>query len=83
MIRRTASTSNRNVYAINSVSTIRKFLRRFVCQSRQGRPSQANDNGVRVVNFAISKIPQPKVKCSHIVTFINLHGRLLMARKSN
>jgi hypothetical protein len=40
----------------------------------------SNDNGVRVVNFATVKILLSKVLCSHIVTFINLLGRLLMGR---
>jgi exonuclease III len=34
----------------------------------------SNDNGVRVVNLL------SKVECSHIVTFINLRGHLLMGR---
>jgi hypothetical protein len=38
-----------------------------------------NDNGVRVVNFAVSK-NLLGVQCSHIVTFINLLGHLLMER---
>jgi hypothetical protein len=37
-----------------------------------------DDNGVRVVNFATSKFLLSKVRCFHIVTFINLLGRLLM-----
>jgi hypothetical protein len=32
----------------------------------------SNDNGVRVVNFATSKISLLKVQCSHIATFINI-----------
>jgi hypothetical protein len=36
-----------------------------------------NNNGVRVVNFATSK-NLSEVQHSHIVTFINLLGRLLM-----
>jgi hypothetical protein len=39
----------------------------------------SNDNGVRVVNFVTSK-NLSKVQCSHIVTFINLLGHLLMER---
>jgi hypothetical protein len=38
----------------------------------------SNDNGVIVVNFATSKMS--KVRRSHIVTFINLRGHLLMGR---
>jgi hypothetical protein len=38
----------------------------------------SNDNGVRVVNFATSKNLTVKVQCSHIVTFINVLGHLLM-----
>jgi hypothetical protein len=35
----------------------------------------SNDNGVRVVNFATSKISLSKVQCSHIATFINILGQ--------
>jgi hypothetical protein len=38
----------------------------------------SNDNGVRVVNLAHPKISLSKVRCSHIVTFINLLGHLLI-----
>jgi hypothetical protein len=38
------------------------------------------DNGVRVVNFATSKNLTVKVRCSHIITFINLLGHPLMGR---
>jgi hypothetical protein len=31
----------------------------------------SNDNGVRVVNFATSKISQSKAQCSHISASIN------------
>jgi hypothetical protein len=41
----------------------------------------SNDIGVRVVNFAISKILLSQVQCSHIVTFINLRGHVLMGRR--
>jgi hypothetical protein len=41
----------------------------------------SNDNGVRVVNFATSK-NLSKIQCSHIVTFINLLGHLLMGRRT-
>jgi hypothetical protein len=41
-------------------------------------PATSNDNGVRVVNFATSKISLSKVQYSHIVTFIKLLGHLLM-----
>jgi hypothetical protein len=37
----------------------------------------SNDNGVRVVNFATSKILIPKLRSSHIVTFINVRGYLM------
>jgi hypothetical protein len=40
----------------------------------------SNDNGVRVVNFATSK--NCTVKSSHIVTYINLFGHLLMGRST-
>jgi hypothetical protein len=40
----------------------------------------SNDNGVRVVNFATSKNLTVKRICSHIVTFINVLGHLLMGR---
>jgi hypothetical protein len=64
---------------------------RFQCQSRQGKHFQtdnwqreftqtSNDNGVRVVNFATSKNLKVKSTSSNIVTFINLIGRLLMAK---
>jgi hypothetical protein len=43
----------------------------------------SNDNGVKVVNFATFKILTSKVQCSHIVTFINLLGHLLMETQSN
>jgi hypothetical protein len=39
----------------------------------------SNDNGVRVVNFVTSK-NLSKAQCSHIITFINLLGHLLMER---
>jgi exonuclease III len=42
----------------------------------------SNDNGVRVVNFAVSKISLSKVRCSHIVTFIKLLGHLLKGRST-
>ncbi|PNF25464.1 hypothetical protein B7P43_G07688 [Cryptotermes secundus] len=38
----------------------------------------SNDNAVRVVNFATSKFLRTKVQCSHILTFINLLGDILM-----
>jgi hypothetical protein len=41
-----------------------------------------NDNGDRAVNFATSKISLPKVRCCHIVTFMNLLGHLLMGRRT-
>jgi hypothetical protein len=34
----------------------------------------SNDNRIRVVNFAASKKLLSKVRCSHIVTFVNLLG---------
>jgi hypothetical protein len=37
------------------------------------------NNGVRVVNFATSRYLS-KVQCSHIVTYINLLGHLLMEK---
>jgi hypothetical protein len=51
---------------INSLNTIENSLRRFQCQSRQGRHFKptigneslheiSNDNGVRLVNFASAK----------------------------
>jgi hypothetical protein len=40
----------------------------------------SSDNGVRVVNLVTSKILTVKVQCSHIVTFINLLGRILMEK---
>jgi hypothetical protein len=42
----------------------------------------SNDNGVRVANFAALKILLSKVRWSHIVTHINLIGRLLMGRRT-
>jgi hypothetical protein len=42
----------------------------------------SNDNGVRVVNFTASKNLLSNVLCSHIMTFINLHGHLLMGRST-
>jgi hypothetical protein len=41
-----------------------------------------NDNGVKVVNFAISKNLAVKVKCSHVVTFIISLGHFLMERRT-
>jgi hypothetical protein len=38
------------------------------------------DNGVTVVNFATSKNFTVKIRCSHIVTFINLLGYLMGRR---
>jgi hypothetical protein len=35
-----------------------------------------NDNEVRVVNFAHSRILESKVQCCHITTFINILGDL-------
>jgi hypothetical protein len=44
----------------------------------------SNDNGVRVVNFATSKILIVKsIQGSHIVTFIHLLRHLLMKRRTN
>jgi hypothetical protein len=40
----------------------------------------SKDNGVRVVNVATSKNLIAKSTCSHIVTFMNLLGHLLMGR---
>jgi hypothetical protein len=39
-----------------------------------------SDNGVRVVNLATSKNLMSRVQWSHVVTFINLLGCLLMER---
>jgi hypothetical protein len=39
----------------------------------------SNDNGVRIGNFATLK-NMSKVQCSHIVTFINAFGHLLIRR---
>jgi hypothetical protein len=41
----------------------------------------SNDNGVRVVNLDTSKYLS-KVRCFHIVTFINLRGRLLIGGRT-
>jgi hypothetical protein len=43
----------------------------------------SNDNGVRIVNFATSKNLVGKVPFSHIVTFINFLGHLLMGGQLN
>jgi hypothetical protein len=43
----------------------------------------SNNNAVRLVNFAASKNFIVKVQCSHVVTFLNLLGHLLMERQSN
>jgi hypothetical protein len=40
----------------------------------------SNDNGVRVLNCATFKFSLSKVRCSHIVTFMNSLGHLLMER---
>jgi hypothetical protein len=42
----------------------------------------SNDNGVRAVNFATSKISLLKVQCSHIITFIKLLGHLLKEERT-
>jgi hypothetical protein len=39
-----------------------------------------NDNGVRVVNCATSKIYLSRVQCSHIATFINTLGLLVKGK---
>jgi hypothetical protein len=44
----------------------------------EGSHENNNDNGIRLVNFAISKNLIVKVQCYLIVTFINLLGHLLM-----
>jgi hypothetical protein len=38
----------------------------------------SNNNGVRLVNFATSKMSESKVQCSHIAASINILGRLQM-----
>jgi hypothetical protein len=40
----------------------------------------SNDNGVRLVNFATSKILRAKVRCPHIATPINILGHLQMGK---
>jgi hypothetical protein len=40
----------------------------------------SNDNGVSVVSFATSKNLTVKVRCAHVITFINSLGHLLMER---
>jgi hypothetical protein len=79
------------VYSINSLDTICKFLlrdlsakvgREDILKPTVGKESLheiSNDNGVKVVTFATSK-NLTKVQCSHIVTFINLFGHILMER---
>jgi hypothetical protein len=47
----------------------------------EGLDEISDDNGVRVVNFAHSRILFSKARCSHIITFINSLGRLLMERR--
>jgi hypothetical protein len=42
----------------------------------------SNDNGVRVVNFATSKLIV-KLQCSHIAAFINILGHLQMGTPTN
>jgi hypothetical protein len=52
-----------------------KVGREDILQPTNGNESLqeiSNDNGVRVVNFATSKNLTVKVRCSHVVTFINL-----------
>jgi hypothetical protein len=39
----------------------------------------SNGNGIRVVNFLTSK-NLSKVQCFHIITYINLLGRLMIER---
>jgi hypothetical protein len=39
-----------------------------------------NDNGVRVVKVARSKISQSIIQCSHVLTFINLIHHLMMEK---
>jgi hypothetical protein len=38
----------------------------------------SNDNGVRIVNFATSKVLLSREQCSNILTFINLLGHFIM-----
>ena len=42
----------------------------------------SNDNGVRIVNFATSKIWLLRARCSHTGTFISTSGPLLMGRRT-
>jgi hypothetical protein len=42
-----------------------------------------SDNGVRVLNFAISKKCDSRVQCSHIITFINTLGLILMGKHTS
>jgi hypothetical protein len=61
-----------------------KVGRKDIFKPRVGNESLheiSNDNGVTAVNFAMSK-NLSKVRCSHIVTFINLLGRLLVRRRT-
>jgi hypothetical protein len=39
-----------------------------------------NNNGLRVVNFITPKISQPKIRCSHIATSINVLGRFQIGK---
>jgi hypothetical protein len=41
-----------------------------------------NEQGVRVVNLPLPKVMMSKVRCSHIVEFINSLGRLLIERRT-
>jgi hypothetical protein len=43
----------------------------------------SNHNGIRVVNFAQRKNLTVNSKSSHIITFINILGHLLIGRQSN
>jgi hypothetical protein len=40
----------------------------------------SNDNGVRVVNIATSKMSLSQVQCSHIATFMDMLGHLQMGK---
>jgi hypothetical protein len=68
------------------------LLRNFSAEvGREDKPTTGNESlhkvsnekVVRVVNFATSKILLSRVRCSHIVTLINLIGFLMGRAQSN
>jgi hypothetical protein len=85
---------NWNEYSINSLNTIMTILlgdfnakvgREEISKPTIGNESLlkiSNDNGVRVVKFATSKLIV-KLQCSHVAAFINVLGCLQTGKPTN